>query len=352
MERPVRAASLALAALLMAAAPAYAATITGSPEADVLTGTESDDRIEARAGNDVVSGLGGHDLLYGEVGDDTMDGGDGNDSLGGGGGGDLLKGGYGQDRLNVSSGDRAYGGPQQDYVVARNGPFIVHGGPGPDLFDASGSGEQLLFGDGGNDRVEVTQQQDPSTRLIGGPGDDEVYAFDDIEDGAVRIATLEGGTGDDLVAGEATLLIGGAGDDSLSTYTNHLGAPRTVSCGDGIDFVTSFARDDVFHEDCETVELYLYVYDGGTLEGTRYNDIVSGDFGDETISTLAGDDRVDAGKGSDEVELGAGDDYFQNWNGHDQDDVDSISCGAGTDKAYVYRVDSVESDCEVVDYRD
>jgi Ca2+-binding RTX toxin-like protein len=334
---PVRAASLALATLLTVAAPAYAVTLTGTPGDDVLTGTEGDDRILARAGDDVLSGLGGHDVLYGEVGDDTLDGGDGPDNLGGGTGADLLMGGYGEDRLNVSNGDRAYGGPQHDYVVARNGTFVVHGGSGPDRIDGSGSGAQLLFGDRGDDRVEVQQQQDPNTRLLGGPGNDEVYAFDDVEVGAVRIALLSGGTGDDSVAGEATVLSGGPGNDNLSTYTNHLGVPRTVSCGDGIDFVSSFSRDDVFDEDCETVQLFLNVYDGGTLVGTRYNDLVDGDFGNETISTLAGDDEVDARLGSDTVDLGPGDDYFANWGSHAEDDVDSVSCGEGYDRVYVHR---------------
>lgn len=351
-QGPVRAASLALAALLTAAAPAYAVTLTGTPGDDILTGTEGDDRIEARAGDDLLSGLGGHDVLYGEVGDDTLDGGDGPDNLGGGTGADLLKGGYGEDRLNVSNRDRAYGGPQHDYVVARNGTFVVHGGSGSDRIDSSGSGEQQLFGDSGDDRVQVQQQQDPNTRLLGGPGNDEVYAFDDAEDGAVRIALLSGGAGDDDVGGEATVLSGGPGNDNLSTYTNYPGAPRTVSCGDGLDFVSSFARDDAFDEDCETVQLFLYVSDGGTLVGTRYNDIVDGGLGDETISTLAGDDEVDARWGSDTVDLGPGDDYFANWASHAEDDVDSVSCGEGYDRVYVYHADVVATDCEVVDYRD
>jgi Ca2+-binding RTX toxin-like protein len=352
MSRPFRAASIALAALLAVAAPAYAVTLTGTAGDDVLTGTEGDDRIDARAGDDTLNGLGGHDLLYGEFGDDTLDGGDGPDNLGGGTGADLLKGGYGPDRLNVSDGDVAYGGPQHDYVVARNGTFVVHGGPGPDRVYGSGTGAQSLFGDGGGDHIEVRQQQDPNTRLLGGPGNDEVYAFDDIEDGAARIALLSGGAGDDSVGGEATVLSGGSGDDNLATYPNHLGVPRTVFCGDGLDFVSSSARDDVFDEDCETVQLFLNVYDGGTLVGTRYNDIVYGDFGDETISTLAGDDEVYAGYGSDTVDLGAGDDYFENWNSHDEDDVDSVTCGNGYDRVFVYRTDDVAADCESVDYRD
>ncbi len=349
---PLRAAVLGLVAMLIMAAPAYGAAVVGTPGDDVLTGTEGADRIDAQAGNDLLSGLGGPDLLFGEIGDDSLDGGDGNDRLGGGTGADLLKGGYGQDRLNVSDGDRAYGGPQPDEVVAKNGTFVVHGGSGPDRIDASGGGQQSLFGDGGDDRIEITQQQDPNTRLIGGAGNDEVYAFDNVEDGVARVALLAGGTGDDSVAGEASVLSGGEGNDSLFTYANRSGSPRTVYCGDGVDLVTSFARGDVFDQDCETVQVFLNVEDGGTLEGTRYNDFVTGGFGAETINTLAGNDEVNAGVGSDTVNLGAGDDKFENWNAHHQEDKDSVSCGDGYDEAYVYRVDIVAADCEFVDYRD
>lgn len=352
MRKPVRTGSLALIAFIAAAAPTYAATLTGTSGDDVLSGTDGNDRVDARAGDDVVYGLGGHDLLFGEVGDDSLDGGAGPDSLGGGSGADLLKGGYGQDRLNVSGGDRAYGGPQHDYVVANQGDVLVHGGPGADRIVGGGAGVQLIFGDSGDDRVELHQQQGPDTQLRGGSGNDEVYAFDATEVGAVRITLLSGGTGDDEVAGEASLLSGGAGNDSLATYENSSGAARTVSCGDGIDFVTSFAREDVFHADCETVQLFFNVHAGGTLVGTDYDDIVTGGPGNETISTLGGNDEVDARWGSDSVDLGAGDDYFGNWGSHAQEDVDSISCGMGHDEVYAHRADVVNEDCEYVEFRD
>lgn len=179
-----------------------------------------------------------------------------------------------------------------------------------------------------------------------------MYAFDNVEDGAARVALLAGGTGDDSVAGEASVLSGGEGDDNMSTYTNQSGSPRVVHCGDGVDFVTSFARDDVFDQDCETVQMFLNADNGSTLEGTRYDDIVTGGFGTETINTLAGNDEVNAGVGSDKVNLGAGNDYFENWGSHNQGDQDSVTCGDGYDQAYVYRADIVAADCEFLDYRD
>ena len=49
---------------------------------------------------------------------------------------------------------------------------------------------------------------------------------------------------------------------------------------------------------------------------------------------------------------GPGDDYFENWGSHAEDDVDSVSCGGGYDRVYVYRADEVTADCELVNYRD
>ena len=60
-----------------------AATITGTPGADVLTGTEGPDVIAAGAGDDDVAALGGNDTVCGGAGEDLLAGGPGNDLLDG-----------------------------------------------------------------------------------------------------------------------------------------------------------------------------------------------------------------------------------------------------------------------------
>jgi hypothetical protein len=79
------------------AASAWAATIHGTPHADVIRGTPHADVIDGRAGNDRLYGLAGNDKLYGGPGNDKLYGGSGNDLLVGGPGADYLDCGPGRD---------------------------------------------------------------------------------------------------------------------------------------------------------------------------------------------------------------------------------------------------------------
>jgi hypothetical protein len=79
------------------AASAWAATIHGTPRADVIRGTPHADVLEGRGGNDRLYGLPGNDKLYGGPGNDKLYGGSGNDLLVGGPGADYLDCGPGRD---------------------------------------------------------------------------------------------------------------------------------------------------------------------------------------------------------------------------------------------------------------
>jgi hypothetical protein len=78
---PVRLRIAVALAALFAAAPAFAATLTGTNHADRLVGTAKADTIDGRGGNDNIFGLGGNDLLIGGLGRDKIAGGAGNDSI-------------------------------------------------------------------------------------------------------------------------------------------------------------------------------------------------------------------------------------------------------------------------------
>jgi lysophospholipase L1-like esterase len=69
----------ALLAPLVAAAAAWAGTITGTPRADTLKGTPRADKIYGKAGNDRLFGYGGNDLLVGGPGTDLLACGPGRD---------------------------------------------------------------------------------------------------------------------------------------------------------------------------------------------------------------------------------------------------------------------------------
>jgi Ca2+-binding RTX toxin-like protein len=73
-----------------------AATLAGSPDADLIRGT---------AGRDVIAARGGNDRIRAGAGDDVVCGGKGSDRANGGSGDDWIRGGPGRDRLIGGRGD-------------------------------------------------------------------------------------------------------------------------------------------------------------------------------------------------------------------------------------------------------
>lgn len=100
------------------------ATMTGTPESDVLTGTPSADVIAGLGGNDTINGADGNDLICAGHGHDRVAGGNGRDTVHGDSGRDRLIGGRGRDRLN--------GGPGSDRFIGGRGRDTCNGGSGRD----------------------------------------------------------------------------------------------------------------------------------------------------------------------------------------------------------------------------
>jgi Ca2+-binding RTX toxin-like protein len=101
--------------------------ITGNQNDETLTGGgDSDDVINGQGGDDIIYGLSGNDLLRGGMGNDTLVGGAGDDTLSD----DLTDNnslvGIGNDRLNIQ------------------------------FSSTSSTGDNLLFGDDGNDRLSTS----------------------------------------------------------------------------------------------------------------------------------------------------------------------------------------------------
>ena len=92
MTRPAPGASLAVVALLLAAATVGAATITGTAGNDTLRGSPTADRLTGKAGDDRLYGAAGNDVLVGGAGNDLLVGGPGADRLSCGTGRDTARG--------------------------------------------------------------------------------------------------------------------------------------------------------------------------------------------------------------------------------------------------------------------
>jgi VCBS repeat-containing protein len=197
------------------------ASITGTPEDDVITGTPGDDVILGLGGNDIIDGGGGNDIICGGPGDDTITGGDGNDVAYGAAGNDDLAGGDGEDEL--------FGGADDDTLRGNQDDDTLVGGPGSDLLNG-GFGDDTMRGNDGNDRFFAGPGKDYAE---GGPGSDSLSGSDDNDD-------LRGNGGDDTLNGEAgdDHLYGGADSD---TSNGGSGFDRCM----GTEFPTDCEDDDL-----------------------------------------------------------------------------------------------------------
>jgi hypothetical protein len=197
--------------------------------------------------------------------------------------------------------DDGYGGSDEANFV-----LTVHGAPETASNVSGTPGDDMLFGSEFNDSI---QGRAGSDLICAGGGNDIV----------------NGGAGDDEMEG-------GAGIDTL-TYkgatnpgegvTVTLGSVRGQDTGGaGFDIISGFEN----------------------LEGTIYNDVLSGDDGGNKILGLAGDDEIRGGGGNDDMTGGAGSDTFV-FEGTESNGVDRIrGFATGEDKLLFFESDGYAAD--------
>lgn len=347
------------------------ATLSGTPQDDLLDGTESADTIRGLEGNDTLRGYGGDDLLEGGDGDDVLEGGDGNDILRGGLGHDqlhtvsygtnLLDGGDGNDRLTGGNGtDTLLGGAGDDsfYIYTNNAtartvtldggggndtmrfdaiPATVAiratGGAGADLFEFAATGMTVTITDfGAGDRLDFTPLM--PNGLAGNPFGAAGY-LKAVQSGADVHLLVDG---DGAAGAQAPQLAAVLSNVSLAA----LGSAHFVNGynphGDnrGLTLVGG-AGDDVLLG--ETLDDTIDGLGGNDrLEGRAGNDILRGGDGNDTLLGGSGDDLLQGDIGNDVLEGGEGDDTLD---GGDGDDVlrdahgnNVLRGGAGRDYLY------------------
>lgn len=274
-------------------------TIDGTEADDELIGTSGADVIRAYTGDDVIEGRGGDDVICADAGADSLVGGAGDDALHGGpyrlyseGGenaaaGDVLIGGTGNDRIfgggtsanesvNVSpayvtpdrvefpearggitvtvDGVVTASGVGRDLIfdvqhvvgtdwaddITVDGQEMVSGGDGADSITVT-PGERAprlyptLFGDEGNDRLDVSRSDTSGYWVYGGEGDDTVIGsrYEDYIGDRNGGGVVTSGDGDDqLDVGSRMSVSAGPGDDSLQVA---LGTGRRGSLDGGPD---------------------------------------------------------------------------------------------------------------------
>ncbi|WPN49562.1 peroxidase family protein [Pseudomonas sp. P8_241] len=187
-----------------------------------------------------------HVVLGGTAGNDIIISGDGDDTVYGDGGNDRLEGGAGND--------------------------AVLGGAGDDIISDS-FGDNRLEGNAGNDVIVAGSMAGAGNLILGGDGQDFIITTEDI-------STIFGGQGDDFILGAKTNLpaTGGEGDDWIEKGTQD-GAPG--------DNASPLLNDDVIGND---------VFVGGPgfdeMIGEGGDDIFVGSDAQDNMDGMSGFDWV------------------------------------------------------------
>ena len=294
--------------------------LAGNDLLAIAPNVDKDSALNGGLGNDVLNGGGG---------DDNLNGGDGNDRLNGGLGGDVMIGGDGIDGVdysrrtaditvtlddNADDGAPAVGSNPGEGDNVSSDVEGVHTGSGDDTIVGSpfrnqldgGAGDDDISGAGGNDTA------------LGGPGNDE----------------LDGGEGNDLLdgGGGADDMSGGAGLDTVSYARSPAGVVVTLDgvADDGIPASPPGgdrpAEGDNAGADVENVQ------------GSRFDDSITGNASNNRLIGGAGDDVLRGGEGNDYLDGGHGEDELFGEGGNDilrgrDGQADLLDGGGGEDRA-------------------
>lgn len=118
---------------------------------------------------------------------------------------------------------------------------LIEGGNGNDTLK-DGGGQNLIYGFGGDDRIETSFSNNGTSLINGGEGNDSIYA--DGQD------TVFGDAGDDTIRIQTNSVAnGGAGNDSLTSISNSSTTNNIFHGGDGNDFIATGGGNSVAYGD-------------------------------------------------------------------------------------------------------
>ena len=299
--------------------------IEGSDYNDILGGDGNNNYLSGGAGNDGLWGSGGDDVLEGGAGADRLFGGAGEDwvtyrdsdeavtiNLGEGAGtgghaeGDTIsevENVEGSDHDDVLEGDgginRLNGGAGADDLRGAGGDDVLEGGAGADRLDG-GTGIDTAFYPGSNEAISVNLSEGTAT---GGHAEGDTLIGIEKIIGSIYGDTLVGGGGNDRLDGARgdDILEGGAGADRLDggfgsdtvTYRNS-NAAVSVNLAEGALTGGHAEGDEIIN-----VEV---------IEGSIYDDTLTGDSGSNRLYGGEGNDVLDGGEGLDLLDGGPGTD--------------------------------------------
>jgi Ca2+-binding RTX toxin-like protein len=267
--------------------------LIGSSFADVLKGNSGYNFIKGGLGNDTIFGFGANDRLEGAEGHDVIDAGGGNDTVYAGDGHDNLKGSSGDDWL--------YGDDGNDVFTGGSGNDSFYGGTGSDTVNYVGAGVPVRvdLAVSGAQEVGSTEGLDTLIDIENAVGSN----FNDTLRGNDSTNKLYGLGGNDLIEarGGNDIIDGGMGSDTASFASSAAGV--TVDLSNGLPQNTQAGIDSLI-----SIE---------HLEGSAFNDILTGDLQANFLNGGNGDDWLFGGEGDDLLGGGAGNDILFGGPGND-----------------------------------
>ena len=272
----------------------------GSGHGDSLIGSDDNNEFLGEAGSDTIHGNGGSDGIVGGEGSDLLYGDAGNDLLVGGTGADTLYAGEDDDTLLGDEGnDKLFGDEGNDLFIDGEGSDTIDGGDGIDTIDYSG-------GDSVNGGIVVDMVAETVTNTAGTITTDKITLIENIV-ATDQADTLIGDEGDNIFsAGKGNDSLDGAdGDDQLSAGDGD----NTLIGGAGDDKL--YAEDGVDILDAGDGDDELYAGGGAdSLVGGDGDDVLSGGDGNDTLKGGAGNDQMTGGAGDDLLYGSIGVDYY------------------------------------------
>ncbi len=185
-------------------------SLDGGAGGDTINGSEGPDLILGGDANDTLTGGGGGDRIVGDRGTDTMNGGEGDDTLvwNNGDGTDVVNGNHGRDDVEVNGAQSA----GDAFKVQPNGARIEFNRTNlvPFAIDIGSSETLHANGLGGDDTITVGEIGSHALTASGGPGNDTLT-------GGGSSETFLGGSGADMINAGAGLdvVFGEDGDDRV-----------------------------------------------------------------------------------------------------------------------------------------
>jgi serralysin len=259
-------------------------TITGNASANVLTGN---------AGNDVLEGGAGADLLIGGLGDDTYGVDTTSDQVV-----ELVGQGNDTVRTTQSSATVASFTSIENLTYVGGAAFIGQGDAGVNVIIGGAGNDYVYAYDGddtgrGNGGVDVFIMGAGADTVFGGDAQDYIYgdAGNDTLSGEGGVDVLLGGEGDDTMTG---------GDEGDYFYGENGNDTAFGDAGNDI-FVLTFGNDTASGGDGQD---YFYMGDGAdTLNGGDGVDVMLGEAGDDVFNPGLGVDYVFMGAGNDRLNV-------------------------------------------------